>query len=766
MVLIFGLALLLLSSIELPDAIVIILIVAIQVALGGSIWRRISGSSPVELAEFLGIGSAIGFSLSIVSSQIFREILPRSVAWLALPVVSLALSFFTTQHPISESVIAKEAVKAKPKLESSIIICGTLIALSASWYWLIPTALVCSGVVTWLLLQETFRSLGSKTYLLFKAMVIPLGYFCVRVFFDLTQVESIRNSNWWSFRLGVNDDPDLVFNESMIQSVQQFGTTDNIFFIGHPLKYHWVSFAWEATFESFRDLKPFAISGIVAPIITYFTIMSLVFALTRQISVNRFVPASSVALMSMMCAGPIPLFQILNPLSFSFNFSLIFVLAVLYMLAYFSFNLSITRLTLLSLLAFVAIGSKVTSLAGFAFGCAFLTVASLLINDSFRRFFRINMAFIFAVATFWLFGYRHGSGTSTARIRIDLGELVIQKANYLRSESVLVLTFGFIATIAAVFFSISGLMLLNSSLNKIDKVTAQFILISGAGVSILSVVIADDAESTGYLLGLGLAILLPLSVTVIGDYCTQNKFISIQLFFFAVLLGVIGSFVWAGRYKAIMVRGSDSQITRSLVVLIPLLIAVFLAISVFALGKENRFRKSLVAFAICLTSASGGSFLANASDFYSTGVTNRVGSDSIAKPYIGSDQYRLLLTWLKTNSYSGDLVATNRQCLEINSDPQNCLAFWSLTSAITGRQNLVEGLWPPFTENLSSERERRWKVIVEFVENPDAKNSDALIKYGVKWVVADHAITDTRSWEPFATERFKNLAGSILELNP
>jgi hypothetical protein len=35
----------------------------------------------------------------------------------------------------------------------------------------------------------------------------------------------------------------------------------------------------------------------------------------------------------------------------------------------------------------------------------------------------------------------------------------------------------------------------------------------------------------------------------------------------------------------------------------------------------------------------------------------------------------------------------------------------------------------------------------------------------VKWVVADHAITNTRDWQPFATERYKNLAGSILELN-
>jgi hypothetical protein len=57
-------------------------------------------------------------------------------------------------------------------------------------------------------------------------------------------------------------------------------------------------------------------------------------------------------------------------------------------------------------------------------------------------------------------------------------------------------------------------------------------------------------------------------------------------------------------------------------------------------------------------------------------------------------------------------------------------------------------------------------IVIEFVENPSDENRDSLVEYGVKWVVADHAITNTRDWQPFATERYKNLAGSILELNP
>jgi hypothetical protein len=102
----------------------------------------------------------------------------------------------------------------------------------------------------------------------------------------------------------------------------------------------------------------------------------------------------------------------------------------------------------------------------------------------------------------------------------------------------------------------------------------------------------------------------------------------------------------------------------------------------------------------------------------------------------------------------------------VKTDLENCLPLWSLTSALTGRQNLVEGLWPSFTQDSLDERKKRWKSVTEFAESPSDENRDSLVEYGVKWVVADHAITNTRDWQPFATERYKNLAGSILELNP
>ncbi|CAB4765937.1 MAG: hypothetical protein F2712_05560 [Actinobacteria bacterium] len=51
-----------------------------------------------------------------------------------------------------------------------------------------------------------------------------------------------------------------------------------------------------------------------------------------------------------------------------------------------------------------------------------------------------------------------------------------------------------------------------------------------------------------------------------------------------------------------------------------------------------------------------------------------------------------------------------------------------------------------------------------FVNFPSIEGRAKLQDYGVRWVVADFAVTKTRSWGDFAIARFTNSAGSVLDL--
>ena len=761
----FGVSLLLLSSVEVLDAIAIVSIVATQVLLGGLIWRKIRGSAPIEVAEFLGMGSAVGFSLALISSQVFREILPRSVAWPVLLVVAYGFCYFVKNVSLTdEAPVQKSEIKSELKFELSVIFCGTLIALSTSWYWLVSTALVCAGFVTWLLLRENFRSLGVKAYMLYRAMLVPLGYYAIQVLLDLTRVETIRNSNWWSLRFGVLQDPDVVFNESMINSVQKFGSRDNIFFAGYPLQYHWLSFAWEATLGSIRDLAPFVVSGIAGPAIVMFAIMALVYALARRLSNNIFAPPVTVAVISMMRGGPIPLFRALNPYSFSYNFSLIFVFAIVILLAAIERKITAFSVLIFCLFVFTSVGSKLSNAVGIAAGLLMVFISAILHRENIRRSLLLGCSAALAVAFFWYFAYRAPGISGGSTIRIDFGEIFIQKANYSWSSAKSVLILGFGASSAAILFPLSGFLLHTREDAHPSRLANRFAISSGVALLVLGILVADDWESSAYLLEVGLAISIPFSLTKLLS-CVEKtglkKYFAISI---SVALGLASAYVWNMLYKDLDGSQSSTETRQSLILLIPLLVALVLAILI--LFVSHRLRFAVLAFSLVLVSSSSGSFIANAGSFHSIGVATRFGSTEIAEPIIGSIEYRELLKWLKTNSASDELVATNRQCLEVRPNPKECLALWMLTSAISSRQNLVEGLYPQHSDAQNNERYRRMSIVIEFVENPSDENRDALIAYGVKWVVVDQAITNSRDWAPFATERFKNLAGSILELNP
>ena len=133
------------ADVSSSDSLLILLIVNIQISLGGLIWTRIRSQSPIDLVEFVGMGGAIGFGVSLISSQLFRTFVSFSVSWFILPL--LVLLVLQTRRRCSLRVSLGKLQAPKDLL---LIISGTLIALSASWYWLVSTAV---AVFLWTVLR-------------------------------------------------------------------------------------------------------------------------------------------------------------------------------------------------------------------------------------------------------------------------------------------------------------------------------------------------------------------------------------------------------------------------------------------------------------------------------------------------------------------------------------------------------------------------------------------------------------------------------------
>ena len=84
------------SGLRSIDIAVIIFLTSIQIAIGASVWLVYRSKYEVCFAEIVGMGAAIGFALALISSQLFRTILPKSISWSILPVIALVLSLLAS----------------------------------------------------------------------------------------------------------------------------------------------------------------------------------------------------------------------------------------------------------------------------------------------------------------------------------------------------------------------------------------------------------------------------------------------------------------------------------------------------------------------------------------------------------------------------------------------------------------------------------------------------------------------------------------------
>jgi hypothetical protein len=156
---------------------------------------------------------------------------------------------------------------------------------------------------------------------------------------------------------------------------------------------------------------------------------------------------------------------------------------------------------------------------------------------------------------------------------------------------------------------------------------------------------------------------------------------------------------------------------------------------------------------------------------FCSGVTERTGigqnyfrnfnqSDQI-DPISGSPGRLEALTWLRENSSTDDIVATNRFCISGN---EQCDMKWYLVSAISKRRMLVEGNREPVADPNASIKQKI-DVSMEFGRSPTQKSFEFLKKFGTRWFVVDtspgHFIS---KWEPYASIGFKNSEMTILRL--
>ena len=750
------------SGLRLIDIAVIVFLTSIQVAIGAFVWLVYRSKHQVGFAEVVGMGATIGFALALISSQLFRTVTPKSFSWAILPLIALGLSLMGSK---GKTLKFTKSNSKSNSTEIYILVSGTLIALSTSWYWLIPTALASGVLTTWAILRSNWLARSRRErYLIHVVGIVGLAL-SIYALNILNSLENIRNPVWWSWRFAKIQDPDVLFGESMMHSVGLFGNSDNIFFAGEKMHYHWFSFAWNDTLNALFQTNPFAITAIAAPVFVIFVIMCLVATVAARFSKSHLTTPLVVLAASSMCAGPIPFVRMLHPYSYSFNFSLIYTFGLIVLLLSVEKSKLLFSATLIFVFTSVLFGSKISSAVALVLGLLIANLLSLMRRDSdSRHTFVISSVSALAVLLLWFFNYYSANSKSADSVKFGAGVIFEQKAFMVAGLPITVFLFGFISIFALVTYSLTGLFWIKGITNSSTRFAMSYSLIGGFSSLIVGVLFFDVGENLAYLIQTGIALVLPISIIAICNFNYTIGFYKSARIVIVALVGVTAAKICWTIFGRVSGNSAAVVYKSSLAIVIPVLVgfAVF-AIFRFILKIES---KSAWALFSVLTISAGtlGSYVSFASGFYQDGGDYHQLRVDDADMITGSADYRELLVWLRKNSEKHELVATNRYCSDSYDSAPNCTALWNLTSAISGRQVLVEGIYPSYSQYLDFERENRRLLVDSFVNFPSIEGRAKLQDYGVRWVVADFAVTKTRSWGEFANARFTNSAGSVLDL--
>ena len=752
--------LLMISGLKSADIAAIIFLASVQIAVGAFVWLVYRSKHQVFFAEAVGMGAAIGFALAFASSQLFRSLLPRSATWAILPLIALTLSL----RALRGKTLSFDK-KIRDFNEIFVVISGTVIALSTSWYWLIPTAVAISVLTAWAILRNTSPVLTKKQNLFVNVFGLVGLALATNALLGLSSLEKIRNPLWWSWRFAKIQDPDVLFGESMMHSVGMFGNSDNIFFAGERMHYHWFSFAWNDTLNALFQTDSFAITAIAAPVIVLFALMCLVTTFARRFSNSQVSAPLLVLAVSSMCVGPIPFVRLLHPYSYSFNFSLIYTFAIVNLLLSSERSKFSTNAILMFVFSAMLIGSKVSSAPALVFGLLLATLFSVLRKNKYTKYnFVLSTVSAVAVLMVWYFVYYSANSKTSSSMHIGFGVIFQQKAFVVAGLPTIAFAVGVMSILCLLAYSLVGVFWTRAISSASTEFALVFSLAGGLVSLILGVLFYDDGENLAYLIQSAIALILPISIVAV---CNRGNALGFKKSKGVVVVAFFGVLI-AKLYWVLFCRVTGNSVPvvykSALSLIVPILAGLIVFLICRIWFRHDTDRAFFLVAAMTISAGTLGSYASFASGFYQDGGDYHQLRVDDSDMITGSVDYRELLVWLRDNSAKHDLVATNRYCSDSYDFPPNCMALWSLTSAVSQRQVLVEGEYPPNSRALEIERERRRLLIENFVNKPSIASRVELQDYGVRWVVADFAVSKNREWGEFAEIRFENKAGAILEL--
>lgn len=692
-------------------------VLTIQVIAGAYFWKRLRGSQ-TEVIETFGMALVIGPMLALVSTLLIQ-------------------------------------------------ICG-----GGLWGWSLP-AIVALAMWLWAR-GKTQAGAATRSHLSFSS-IWALCLTAVLGFASLVPNIASYPLRWIGF--GGRYHLDMLFFESVSNSIAKFGPFDSIFTPGGSFRYHWLVYGWSGQLSAISSASSFVVLTRVIPVIAILASSLIAIAWVRKLTTVSWAPSLAVVLLifgGYVGATNGVIFNFDSPsqaLSASWLLAASYALMLLLSTEVAGRSRVAIFIGLTVALFALTLGGKISAGAVGLMALAALAVVAFL-----QRPWWWKRALVTAISATVTSGALYLSMIAGSASPGDLrfGSILdrastVQGLNpFPGTVGVLVGTGIMLIAIAIRWIGVFWFVRNHDSRSRPSTIYAIALAVAG----LLAVVFMSSGLNETWFALAASAPLIAISAAGAAEAIQNNekkysasKFHLLLIGASSIVVFLVVTLLWRTGPS-----GGDPWVNtlRWLGPITGVLLTLAFAFLIKkAINKRTGRRISTLSVTllalVCL--AGQGRLLGVGSD--KLGVLPPLSYEYFGSflPFVNSldtlsftqwsDQQVTAAAWLKKTAGPDDLVATN-------------FTASGLVPALTGMRTyatstIYQAMYGPKSiTNLVLDRERQeWF----FIDQPSAAHLDPLCTAGVNWIWVDPLRTQQRSWEPFATIVFENQDAIILKPN-
>ena len=723
-------------GVPLGDSFRLSLVVGIQIASGSLIWRRICWRLDPSALENFGMGLAVGTAVSTIFDQLFLNTFLQPIAWL-LPLIFVVLFSLVKPLQVREAPSGSLDVRVMFVLSTAVILgFGTL----RHGYGL----LIGGFVIGFLISREKTILFQVFTYV--TSLIVG--------FLVLVALRPAVEYGSWRMRPLYTGTDDLVFSESLSQSLSHFGIFEHSAAVGVHLRYHWFSLAWSGLTSRVASAEPFDVTLHVVPFVAFLGIAMLVWTIAFRLTKSKI--ASNISILVLFCANSLPenirFFYVLNTSNIlSYIWVLAAILIFLYAIEtqYKRWILIFPTMLAISLLAKLPYGAVLLAATSGALIYAIFRVSQLRVFASVMLLASILISYttylIFLTPSSW----------EQRSYALNLNPFHFSRAS--------------VYSVSATIFLVVSLMVVRfpfspSLLRESGSTTKRVFLVflSLGSLAGLARFVIDGGSAEKYFLNSSLilgSILASFSFFVLTKSTVPKQHNHMVMIYTSLVFFILLPFNIIKDSKFFENLPLNPNSESIVAAIIPLLLALMVHLNQSIISKEKKSSFWVFLF-VGFIGVSSGSFFLQALVNEPYNFTASVASTTDIES----------LNWVRSNTEKMEILATNRYLCNQDS-PCSFDDSSFLISAISRRRVLIEG--PRFVAGYRPYPDwakDRVQKSIDFANSPSEKSWSQLKLFGVGWFYLDTNFvtpgfdTSNNPWSPWATVAYHNSNVYILKL--